>query len=472
MQQSMESDPTARGRNAELVLEVLGANDRQAAQWLRVYAEDLASGAYSAARWRQLIAAQRDEIDSAATQQSSRPSVLELVRVSATRAAAAGQVDEALRLASENMDLIAPTTRHLVEACSWAIDNNLHPFVLELREKHGRMFDRQPILLYGAAEAKKLAGDDAEADRLAEQASAINPLPTDDAEKAKMQPKEIEETAQSHREIGKKLEERGLFHWAEREFRQIIDSMDIDASPAATARQDLAQMLGELHRHDDVVETLKPLIDRIEKDGKLRQQLNASMMFRYNRVRSDLDYHGALSLIEKGKTEEAKPMLVRAFHAYPMNIDILIRMYRLDGDDEWKNEVRTSLDQTTRQVESDVQEARVQARQIGPGGDVVLGHELNQYAWLVSNTEGDAQKALEFSLQSLEIEMDAAKLDTCARCYFAVGDVENAIRMQKRALKMMPHSPPLRRQLGEFETARAKQDSSSKTLENQPDASE
>ncbi len=49
-----------------------------------------------------------------------------------------------------------------------------------------------------------------------------------------------------------------------------------------------------------------------------------------------------------------------------------------------------------------------------------------------------------------------------ARCYFAVGDIENAIRMQKRAIKQMPHSPPLRRQLGEFETALAKKDSSGK----------
>jgi tetratricopeptide (TPR) repeat protein len=458
MQQPMESDPSVRRRNAEQVIEILGDNDRQAAEWLRVYAEDLSRGDYSADRWSQLVVAQREAIDSMATQQSSRPSVLELVRVCATRAAAAGQVDEALRLASENIDLIAPTTRYLVEACSWAIDNHLHPFVLELRARHQRMFDRQPVLLYGAAEAMKVAGEDAEADRLAEQASKIRPLPKDEAEKAKMQPKEIEETAQAHREIGKKLEERGLFHWAEREFRQIIDAMEIDAQPSATARADLAQMLGDMQRHDDVVEVLKPLTERLEKDGKLKQQLNTIMMFRYNRIRSDVDYHGARALIEKGEIESAKPLLVRAFRMHPPNVDILITMYRLDGDDQWNELVRSTLARTIRSVEAEVQNTRAQARQLGRAGNAELGYALNQYAWLISNTEGNYQQALDYSLQSLELETDGAKLDTCARCYFATGDIDNAIRMQKRALKLMPHSPPLRRQLSQFEAARIESD--------------
>jgi tetratricopeptide (TPR) repeat protein len=85
-----------------------------------------------------------------------------------------------------------------------------------------------------------------------------------------------------------------------------------------------------------------------------------------------------------------------------------------------------------------------------------LAREYNQYAWLVSNTEGDYAKALDYSLKSLELELDGAKLDTCARCYFALGEFDNAIRMQKRALKYMPHSPPLLRQLDEIEGAKAK----------------
>lgn len=360
------------------------------------------------------------------------------------------------------MDLIAPTTRHLIEACSWAIDNNLHPFVLQLRNQHRQMFDKQPILLYGAAEAMKLAGEEG-ADQLAQQALRIRPLPQDEAEKAKIQPKEIEETAQAHREIGMKLQERGLFHWAEQEFRQVIDAMEINALPAAQARQDLGEMLGNLQRHQEVVEVLKPLTDRVENDDKFKQQLNM-LNFYYSRVRSDVDYHGALAMIEQGNLDEARPKLLKAFQTYPRNIDILIAMYRLEGDADWKETVQAFLKRTIRQVDSDVQQARAQVQQHGRDANPLLAQEYNQYAWLVSNTEGDYAKALDYSLKSLELELDGAKLDTCARCYFALGEFDNAIRMQKRALKYMPHSPPLLRQLDEIEGAKAMATSAAKEI--------
>ncbi|MFK8115178.1 MAG: tetratricopeptide repeat protein [Rubripirellula sp.] len=453
MQQKMSDDEETRRRNAEIIDDVLSDNQRQGAQWLRAYAKDMGSGQYSKDLWRALIADQREQIDSVASGEATRPSVLELVRVCATRASQAGLNDEALKLASENMDLIAPTTRDLMDATSWAIDNNLHPFVLTMRDQHTPMFDRQPILLYGAAEARHTAGDPTGADDLAEQASQIRPLPRTDADKAQMQPKEIEEAAQAHREIGKTLEERGLFKWAEREYKQIIDSMDINARTSANARSDLAMMLGELQRHDDVVEVLEPLVERMENDAKLKQQMNL-MMMATTQVRSNLDYHRALSLLEKGETETAKPLLANAYRIYPRNVDILISMYRVESDQEWNQSVRSMLTQAIRRAESNVQRAKLGLRQFGPGNDAVLAQEYNQYAWLVSNTEGDYQKALDYSLKSLELEMDFAKLDTCARCYFAAGDFESAVLTQRRAVKLMPHSPALLRQLKEFEERR------------------
>ena len=83
-----------------------------------------------------------------------------------------------------------------------------------------------------------------------------------------------------------------------------------------------------------------------------------------------------------------------------------------------------------------------------------LAEHYNQYAWLISNTEGDQQQALQYSLRSLELSPnEPALLDTAGRCYFAIGDLENALRVQRRAVKLMPHSPPLTRQLAEFEAA-------------------
>jgi tetratricopeptide (TPR) repeat protein len=467
MQQPLETDTAARQRSSEQILANLADNDRQTTDWLRAYAEDLASGGYSSERWRRLIADQRQAVDTAATQQASRASVLELVQVCASRAALAGLKDEAIALATEHLDLIPPTSRGLIDASSWAIDHGLHPFVLELRRQHSRMFDKQAILLYGAAEAEKVSGDEAQADRLAMQASQINPLPNSGPEGAApqgaapqggaQQPKEVEEAAKAHREIANLLVERGLFHWAEREFRLIIDSLDLESLPSVWARSDLAQLLGELERHRDVVDLLRPLIDRLERDAKLKQQLLAMTMFSYSQIRSSADYHQAMDLIQTGKLDEARSLLVSAFQLYPANVDILITMYRLDGDETWRNLVEKTLQSTVREVDSSIETLRDHSKRLGEQLSIDLGYQLNQYAWLVSNTEGDQRKALDYSLESLEIETDAARLDTCARCYFAVGDLENAIRVQKRALKLMPHSPPLSRQLAMLEGELAKQ---------------
>lgn len=454
MQQPMSEDATIRRRNAKQIQEVLGSNDRQASQWLRVYAEDLAGGEYSAEHWRQLIAVQRDQVDTSSNHAATRESVLELVQICATRAAASEQRAAALQLANENIDLIEPTTRHLVDACTWAIDHQLHPFVLELRKHHRRMFNEQPVLLYGAAEAKKVAGDVDQANRLAEAALRIRPLPLTEQARAKMSPRELEDTAQAHHEIGMSLRERGLFHWAEREFRQIIDGLEIDSHPSATVRADLAEMLGELQRHEEVVAVLQPLIERVDNDDKLKQQLNL-IFFRYNRFRSEAAYHDALAKIKAGNLDLARPLLRQAFRLYPNNVDILITMYRTDGDDEWNALIDSMLKKAIAQADAMVQNARAQARNRGRVGAIAVGDAMNQYSWLVANTEGDYQKALEYSLKSLEIDPDGAKYDTCARCYFAVGDLDNAILMQKRALKLMPHSPPLVRQLAEFEAAQA-----------------
>jgi tetratricopeptide (TPR) repeat protein len=141
----------------------------------------------------------------------------------------------------------------------------------------------------------------------------------------------------------------------------------------------------------------------------------------------------------------------------PENVDILIAMYRLDGDEVWRNLVMRTLQVTTRQVDQSIQDYRDKTRRFGLAGDDGLGYQLNQYAWLVSNTEGDKQKALDYSLESLEIETDSARLDTCARCYFALGDLDSAIRTQKRAIKMMPYSPAMLRQLGQFQAAKERQ---------------
>lgn len=469
MRAPMSDDPAIRAIEADTILGVLGANTRQAAQWLRVYAGDLRQGDFNGDAWRSLIAEQRVAVDAGADITTSRPAVLELVRVCATRAAGAGQTENALEIAGKHLDLIPPKSGELIDACSWAIDNRLHPIVLSLKSLHPELFARHPILLYGAAEATLAGGDAGDAspdspvaqaaEKLAVQASAIDPLPLHGSEQAsKLSPKAIEEIAQRHRETGRELESRGLFRWAEREYRHIIDSLPIDAAITANARAHLALMLGELQRHQDVVDVLEPMIRRSEEDQTYARRLQ-TLYVDVSRLKSTLMFHQGLAKAAGDSPESkqaARETLLAALELEPNNVDILIAMYRLEGDEQWQSDIRRRIQSIAIMFDNQIEAIRMQTQARVRFPDLVptLAEAYNQYAWLISNTEGDQQKALQYSLRSLELVPDiAAQLDTLGRCYFAVGDLQNAVRVQRRAVKLMPHSPPLLRQLAEFEAA-------------------
>ncbi len=443
-----------RNQNAEEITMGLQGSTRAASDWLRAFADDLRSGGYDVKRWNQLVDAQRRILDTTASQHVTRSSILELVRVIAKHAQLSNKNDAALRLATENLDLIAPSTQDLLEACNWAIESNLHPIVLELQTLNEKFFSEQPMLLYSAAEAHQSVGETESAQELADRAIGINPLPGDKVEREKMSPKALQEIAQAHREMGVQLKSRGLYDWAEREFRLIIDNTEVDSTASASARDFLAQMLGELNRHQEVVDVLTPLVERIDNDDLLKDRLN-SLRFTYDRMNSDIQWHGAQLKIDQGDIEGAKPMLEKAYQLYPMNIDILISMFRLKQDDpKWTAKVDVILDQTIRRTKQEIDNIEQMLKQPGVfnRADSSLAQSLNQYAWLVSNTKGDFRQALKYSQRSLEISPDdSALMDTCARCYYAIGDLENATKMQRKAVKLEPHSPPMIRQLEQFE---------------------
>ena len=377
------------------------------------------------------------------------------------RAALLQQREEAIRLAVDNIDLIPPRSRDLIDACSWAIDNNLHEFVLDLRNEHRRIFDAQPNLLYGAAEATKVCGDPKGAEEIAAQAIRVRPFPANEQEKEKMAESAIADIAHAHREIAEELRARGLFAWAEREYRLIIKESELASLIGADTRTLYAEMLGELLRHDEVVEVLEPLMSRIEKDRDFQTNLRVNG-FAAEKARSLMEFHRGLAG-QQGDVETAKKSLMRAWHLNTRNIDVLIAMYRLKSDDEWNELVLNTLRGEIRDLQSNIQSAEARLQQQGPfaGNKAALALAANNYAWLVCNTEGDFERALAESRRSLKLMPDhPAYTDTCARCYFALKRYDEAVKMQRRAVRITPHSPPIARQLEEFEKAKRESEKS------------
>jgi tetratricopeptide (TPR) repeat protein len=124
-------------------------------------------------------------------------------------------------------------------------------------------------------------------------------------------------------------------------------------------------------------------------------------------------------------------------------------MYRVpESDEKWRADVRQRIAELTREFQK-----QIDASPNEP-------HAYNQWAWLVSNTEGDYQKAIQYSQKSLELNTSgesaaASYLDTLGRCYYAAGDYENAVKHQRQAIEKVSHQKVMHRQLQLFEKALA-----------------
>lgn len=445
--------------SAEQIINALGSNQRAAAQWLRLYANDLKSGLYAIQPWREAIALERETVEGLQSEHTDATAALELVRVCAVRAAWAGQRDEAERLAESSLDLIRPGRRQLIEAVTWALESELSPMVLELRRREPERFASEPLLQYAAAEAYARLGDDEQAKQLSQAAGRIEPLPPRDSPAAKaMSANEKENIAYRHREVGRILESRGRFEWAIQEYQHIVDALAVDVEVAATTRKQLARLQGDLQQHQAVVDLLEPLAQRLRSDNGFERRMQEFDLVA-SKIYEDLEIHRGLAAAAAGEFEKAQESLQTAFTlSGRFNADTLIAMYRTPGDEAWQNRVLQEIKVLSSLFEEQIHNVE---RNRSRGGrtisDEQLAAALNQYAWLVSNTVGDYRKSLRYSVRSLQLSPDNPMLlDTCARCYFALGELDKAVLTQRRATELMPHQPPMERQLAEFIAAREK----------------
>lgn len=457
LQQYPREDLKRRAELAAEIQRIMGDADRVAATWMIVYADDLIGNRFDQNSWQRFIANHRQRVDLAATDQASRASVLEMIQTVAVHAGRMNDKPAAIELVMANLDLITPKTAALSDMATWAIDHELFVIVDKLRERFEPLFSGNAMLSYAAAEAAIRQGDEPTGRTLADQASKMPEIPGPDQIDA-LQPRELQVLLMRHSVTAARLVSRGLYHWALREYQSVIDAVPIDNSTSVNCRLEAANLLSELGRHADVIELLEPLVDRVEKDRDMRRI--TPLMRQDQAISGMLLYHQAELSIEQGNIAEACEKLQKAYDIDQNNIDVLIRMYRLEHDQAWRETV-------LRQVNTKIREYEILIAQTAGRGNFLMGRAglepadaYNNYAWLVSNTEGNFERALKLSLRSIEqtepgdTQAAAARMDTCARCYFALGQIDQAIAMQRRAIMRMPHSPPLQQQLDVFKKAR------------------
>jgi tetratricopeptide (TPR) repeat protein len=420
----------------------LGGSSRVAADWLRRYLVQLRDPAASVAYWQELINEEAAQLEQNAADTSAAIvtgllwNLAELQRQLENRPAIFDVVDRMMGVDPDAVETIS------IQLLTWINDHRLWDVLDKYLAKHQSQLEQSKRPLYYAAMARAKQGNSEQADQLAEKASQIDSQATLDSFLS-----------------AKDLEEHSQFGWAVREYRRSIDDEKIATHEGILARISLASLLHDYEHFQEAADAIEPLAKAVKNEGQVGQLY--AELYRYYRGRLNLlepkaipaklhFYRACVHHTEKDWKREQEELQL-AIKADPSDADILIAMYRVPETDEaWRANVRQRIGELSQKLQQEIDEK--------PGDP----NPYNQWAWLISNTEGDFQKAIRYSHRSLELipagsgkSAGGSFLDTLGRCYFAAGDVENAIKYQRQAIEKVDYMQVMHRQLGQFERALA-----------------
>jgi tetratricopeptide (TPR) repeat protein len=434
--------------NSDVIDRELGTSIRTSAAWLRQFQAQLREPAPAVAAWQRLI----DE-EAARLEQNSDETRAEVVigllwnladiyRQLGNRASVAQVVDRIVRIDADDPEQVA------VALLMWLVEEKSWDSIDDLLDRHRDRFTRSKRPMYSAAIARLKQGKKDVAEELAEQASKLD----------------ANDTFGSF-EIAKYLEIQGQFAWAVREYHQAIDDQPVDAQESIIARVSLASMLHDHQSDKEAAELLAPLVKLVQSDPKaaaLYEQVHRFGVGVPERKGLLAQYHYYLACQRHAEQDWAREReeLELANRSDREDSDVLIAMYRVpESDEKWRADTRRKIADVARTFQQQIDAAPNYAP------------HYNQWAWLISNTEGDFQQAIRYSQRSLELNnngesAEASYLDTLGRCYYAAGDYENAVKFQRQAVEKVGYLKTMQRQLELFEKALAEKQSGERGAQN------
>lgn len=463
--QPQEIDPSRSREDYDRWEVALGDSPRTAAQWLRLWLQDQRQETVDGDTWGRFLRDQKDLAIAATASASANTSdsdveiLVRFYQSVAGHAAKSGFRELAMQLAIEGFQGLPVNRRNLLMNVTWALDMHLDELVVQLYRQQQQLFAGEPELLYSLAEAQLDLNEAQSAEETRLTALRLNPLPPlseDEAEQSK-NADQVRRLSMRRRELARRLVDRGLFQWAEDEHRYVLENTVVNSIESAIHRSDLVDLFSMLDQHAEAVEILGPLVDRLNKDAVFKERVRKEVWIGADELASELEYHRSFTLDD---TEAAKQSLRLALSKRRDNPDIVIAMYGIAGDAAWREEVEEEVMSQSKLFANEVRRGEEAVRR-DPSSEVGLrlARACNNFAWLVCSTDGDLAQAIRWSQRSLELEPTRAEyFDTLAACYARQGDLDQAIRLQRQAVFLSPHYPPLRTQLDAYE-ARAERGS-------------
>ncbi len=437
--------PATEAERAELgkvLVTRVGKSKREAADWLRGYADLLADTPSALERWNELVAAEEEQL-ALAPNQTSKELTRDLLKWYADQLSKRERHDEAMVVMRKTIDLLNTTREEVLDAVDWFRERENWTIIIEIADRFPDTFKRNPMLQYRLAETYLKLEQPENAEKTARLALASVPGELD-----------------KHREIASNLQTDGLFAWAELEYRHVAERVDEEPTEAVRAQVSLSELLHEIGRDREAGEVLRKLAELLDSQEETRKLLETDLGLDIGGIKSRMHFFLAQDHARNNDFERQRAELLEGLKNDPYDADVLIAMYRAPAtDDAWKQDTRRRIKEAAESFREEIHALTEQASSARPAEDrAIASYQLafsnNQLAWLIANTEGDFDESLRCSIRSLELQPNRSGfLDTLGRCYYAKGDYENAVKFQQLAVAKDPHSPPMTAQLKLFQEA-------------------
>lgn len=423
----------------EAVQKALRASHRDSTEWIKLAISDLAAKEVepqgtTSDPWAIFVS---DELarrqSSQSENETQRLNCRDLVRWQVDRLIEDRQPEVAEIAARSLVSLLGPSRGELIESLDWLMRRQMWGVIDEVAVVREDAFSEDPLLLYHLAEGLRRAGRDGS--QVAEQARDLS---GDDG--------------RSHVEVALQLQERGMKVWAKQEYRLAIECTALGSIPDLDARWLLADMEADEGSLAQAAETLRPLVDGIERDADIEKQVRRRRDPKS--VKGRMEYFQAIDQERKGELPRAWGHLVAAHDCYPSDTRILIAMHRLSENEEsWRTESNRCHDLAVgyyldRIGDLEKRLGEYQESGVRRTAARMLASYHNRLAWLTVQTQGDIERALSSATRAVDLAPESASyFDTLAHVYASMGDWQAAIGHQANAVKLQPHSSELQEYL-------------------------
>lgn len=446
MQNIAPETETEKQATAKLLLDQTGTSRQIGSQWIRTFANTLIDPDSTLQAWEKHVNTEWTLFEEYPTQ--TNPNLVrDFLRWRAKELGELGRRDESIAVMRRTIDLLDSTPDQILDTVDWLMEREAFSVVEDVAKRFPTRFADNQTLQYRLAESYLLGGNEKLANETADKALHI-----------------FAATASSEHYLqGVNLQERGLYDWAEKEYRFVFEGVPVGSLNDLRTRLLLSEMLHDLQKEEKAADVLHTAIAAMEKDPDIRSVIEDSLRRDVGGIKSRMRFFYGLAAIQADNTAKAKEHYLKGLEADPSDADLLIGMHRLPkADEEWKKKTKEAIESAAKnfltekkELEEDIDQSPNESQRQYTRYQLAI--VANQYAWLVSNTIGDYQQALKASQLSLEIRVDSpGYLDTLGRCYYAVGDLENAIKSQSKAAELDPHSLAIQRQLAFFKAEKEK----------------